>query len=176
MKIFCAVCLLVLAPAALSERVSAESRDTRVERAQDSQIPELTAPVNDFAGVIDASSENELDTLVRKLQGATGDVMAVATIKTFQPEADLKSYAVKMFENRGKGIGEKGKDNGVLIVLALDDRQVWIEEGELIVVPKGVEHRPVAEEEVSVMLFEPASTLNTGNVRGEMTVDKLDRI
>ena len=92
-------------------------------------IPELTAPVNDFAGVIDASSENELDTLVRKLQGATGDVMAVATIKTFQPEADLRSYAVKMFENRGKGIGEKGKDNGVLIVLALDDRQVWIETG-----------------------------------------------
>jgi mannose-6-phosphate isomerase-like protein (cupin superfamily) len=56
------------------------------------------------------------------------------------------------------------------------DRQVWIEEGELIVVPKGVEHRPVAEQEVSVVLFEPSSTLNTGNVRGEMTVDKLDWI
>lgn len=56
------------------------------------------------------------------------------------------------------------------------DRQVWIEEGELIVVPKGVEHRPVAEDEVSVLLFEPASTLNTGNVRGEMTVEKLDWI
>lgn len=56
------------------------------------------------------------------------------------------------------------------------DREVWIEEGEFIVVPRGVEHRPVAEEEVSVMLFEPASTLNTGNVRDEMTVAELDRI
>jgi mannose-6-phosphate isomerase-like protein (cupin superfamily) len=56
------------------------------------------------------------------------------------------------------------------------DREVWIEEGEFIVVPCGVEHRPVAEEEASVMLFEPASTLNTGNVTGEMTVAELDRI
>jgi len=56
------------------------------------------------------------------------------------------------------------------------DREVWIEAGEFIVVPRGVEHRPVAEEEVSVMLFEPASTLNTGNVTDEMTVAELDRI
>ena len=56
------------------------------------------------------------------------------------------------------------------------DREVWIERGEFIVVPRGVEHRPVAEEEVNVMLFEPASTLNTGNVTGEMTVAELDRI
>jgi mannose-6-phosphate isomerase-like protein (cupin superfamily) len=56
------------------------------------------------------------------------------------------------------------------------DREVWIEEGEFIVVPRGVEHRPVAEEGASVMLFEPASTLNTGNVRDEMTVTEVDRI
>jgi mannose-6-phosphate isomerase-like protein (cupin superfamily) len=56
------------------------------------------------------------------------------------------------------------------------DREVWIERGEFIVVPRGVEHRPVAEEEASVMLFEPASTLNTGNVTGEMTVAELDKI
>lgn len=52
----------------------------------------------------------------------------------------------------------------------------WIEAGEFIVVPRGVEHRPVAEEEAHVMLFEPASTLNTGNVTGELTVASLDRI
>lgn len=56
------------------------------------------------------------------------------------------------------------------------DRAVWVEEGEFIVVPRGVEHRPVAEEEAHVLLFEPASTLNTGNVRGEMTVAELDKI
>jgi mannose-6-phosphate isomerase-like protein (cupin superfamily) len=56
------------------------------------------------------------------------------------------------------------------------DREVWIEEGEFIVVPQGVEHRPVAEEEAQVLLFEPASTLNTGNVRDERTVAELDKI
>ena len=47
------------------------------------------------------------------------------------------------------------------------DRQEWIEEGEFLIVPRGVEHRPVAEEEVAVLLFEPASTLNTGNVQDD---------
>jgi mannose-6-phosphate isomerase-like protein (cupin superfamily) len=56
------------------------------------------------------------------------------------------------------------------------DRDVWLEEGEFLVVPRGVEHRPVAEEEAHVLLFEPASTLNTGNVRNERTLDRLDRI
>ena len=56
------------------------------------------------------------------------------------------------------------------------ERSVWIEEGEFIVVPRGVEHRPVAEEEAHVLLFEPASTLNTGNVRNDRTVAELDRI
>lgn len=51
------------------------------------------------------------------------------------------------------------------------DRVVLLEEGEMIVVPRGVEHRPVAEEEGHVMLFEPASTLNTGNVRNELTTE-----
>jgi mannose-6-phosphate isomerase-like protein (cupin superfamily) len=53
-------------------------------------------------------------------------------------------------------------------------RDVWLEEGEFIVVPRGVEHRPVAEEEAEVLLFEPASTLNTGNVRDDFTVSRLD--
>ena len=56
------------------------------------------------------------------------------------------------------------------------DRDVWLEEGEFLIVPRGVEHRPVAEEEVHVLLFEPASTLNTGDVRNELTAEKLDRI
>jgi mannose-6-phosphate isomerase-like protein (cupin superfamily) len=51
-----------------------------------------------------------------------------------------------------------------------------IEEGEFVIVPRGIEHRPVADEEVQVLLFEPATTLNTGNVRNEFTVPDLDRI
>ena len=56
------------------------------------------------------------------------------------------------------------------------DRHVWVEQGEFLIVPRGVEHRPVADEEVEVMLFEPATTLNTGNVRNERTRETLDRI
>lgn len=56
------------------------------------------------------------------------------------------------------------------------DRKVWLDEGEFIIVPRGTEHRPVADEEVHVLLFEPATTLNPGNVVNERTVEKLDRI
>jgi mannose-6-phosphate isomerase-like protein (cupin superfamily) len=56
------------------------------------------------------------------------------------------------------------------------DRQIWLEPGEFLIVPRGVEHRPVAEREVHVLLFEPAGTLNTGNVRDGLTADVLERI
>lgn len=56
------------------------------------------------------------------------------------------------------------------------DRTVMLEEGEFLIVPRGVEHRPVAEEEVWVLLFEPAATLNTGNVEDEKTKVVLERL
>ncbi|MCM2317436.1 MAG: cupin domain-containing protein [Thermoanaerobaculia bacterium] len=61
-------------------------------------------------------------------------------------------------------------------VMEFRDRSVPLGEGEFIVVPRGVEHRPVADDEVSVLLFEPASTLNTGNAGGERTVAEPERI
>jgi uncharacterized protein len=91
--------------------------------------PLLSATVNDFAGVIDEASERELDRRIRALQRASGDVVVVATVPTFQPYADVREYAVKMFENQGRGIGERGKDNGLLIVVAVEDRKVGIEVG-----------------------------------------------
>ena len=56
------------------------------------------------------------------------------------------------------------------------DRTVSVEQGEFLIVPRMVEHRPVADAEVEVMLFEPATTLNTGNVRDERTRDLLERL
>jgi len=56
------------------------------------------------------------------------------------------------------------------------DREVWLEEGEMIIVPRGTEHRPFADQECHVLLFEPASTLNTGNVENEFTVKELERV
>ena len=56
------------------------------------------------------------------------------------------------------------------------DRAVWLDAGEFLIVPRGVEHRPVAEQEVSVLLFEPASTVNTGNANDERRREALERI
>ena len=128
MKFFVVILALALTPAALGVRVVAAGEDTRVE-GQAQEPPELTAPVNDFANVIDSASEQQLDALIRQLEKATGDVMVIATVKTFQPYADMSSYALEMFQNHGKGIGVQGKDNGALLVLAIDDRQVRIETG-----------------------------------------------
>jgi len=62
------------------------------------------------------------------------------------------------------------------LVIKFRDRDVLLEEGELIVVPAGVEHKPVAEQEAHVLLFEPKTTLNTGNVRDERTIIDPDKI
>jgi uncharacterized protein len=91
--------------------------------------PELTQPVNDFAKVIDGDSARRMDQMIRALQAKTGDVVVVATVPTIEPYGDVKEYIVKMFENRGRGIGQKGKDNGLLILLAMKERKVQIEVG-----------------------------------------------
>lgn len=61
-------------------------------------------------------------------------------------------------------------------VMKLKDRDIQLEAGEFIVVPRGVEHMPVADEEVEVLLIEPKTTLNTGNVTNERTVEVLQQI
>ena len=106
------VCLLLVASSALAQP----------------QPPELTRPVNDFASVIDADSARQMESLIRSLQETTGDVVVVATIDSLEGE-DVNQYAVKMFENRGRGIGQKGKDNGLLVLIAVKDRSVKIEVG-----------------------------------------------
>jgi uncharacterized protein len=96
-------------------------------RAQ--ELPLLTQQVNDFANVIDPESEAGLDRLSRSLQRASGDVVVVATVETITPYADIREYAVELFENRGRGIGQREQNTGLLIVLAVTERQVWIEVG-----------------------------------------------
>lgn len=55
------------------------------------------------------------------------------------------------------------------LLIKFRDRDLWLDEGELVIIPKGVEHMPVAEEEVHVVLIEPKTTVNTGNVQNERT-------
>jgi uncharacterized protein len=97
--------------------------------AVDPPLPGLTTPVTDLAGLIDPEKERQIERLSRALQTATGDVVVVVTVPTIEPFADIREYAVKLFENHGRGIGERGKDNGLLILLADKERRVWIEVG-----------------------------------------------
>jgi uncharacterized protein len=92
-------------------------------------LPELTAPVNDFANVIDPDNAAAIDEMSRALKAASGDVVVVATVPDIDGYGDIREYANKLFENHGKGIGDKGKNNGLLIVLALKERQVRVEVG-----------------------------------------------
>ena len=62
------------------------------------------------------------------------------------------------------------------LIMELRDKIIEINEGEFIIVPHGVEHKPVAEEEVHILLFEPATTLNTGDVENEMTRKELEKL
>lgn len=98
-----------------------------VASAQTPAPPTLTAPVNDFGGVIDAASVEQLDRIIRALQAASGDVIIVATVKTLEPYGTIEEYAVRMFEAAGIGAGDT--DNGALILVAVDDRKVRIEVG-----------------------------------------------
>jgi mannose-6-phosphate isomerase-like protein (cupin superfamily) len=103
----------------------------------------------------------------------------------WQPKviADLNGQQVKLVKFQGAFSWHyhEHEDELFLVVagrfrMELRDRTIELEPGELLVVPRGVEHRPVADDEVSVLLFEPAGTLNTGNVRNALTVDQPERI
>jgi len=97
--------------------------------------------------------------------------------------AELNGQEVKLVKFKGAFTWHhhEREDELFLVVrgrfrMEFRDRSVELREGEMIVVPHGVEHRPVADEEVHVMLFEPADTLNTGNVRDARTVARPERI
>lgn len=96
---------------------------------------------------------------------------------------ELNNQQVKLVKFQGEFVWHhhEHEDELFLVVkgrfrMEFRDKHVWLEEGEFLVVPRGEEHRPVAEEEVHVLLFEPASTLNTGNVNNERTVERLERV
>ena len=62
------------------------------------------------------------------------------------------------------------------LLIKLRDRDIWLQEGEFVIIPKGIDHLPIADEEAHVLLLEPKSTLNTGNTQNERTVTNLEQI
>jgi len=103
----------------------------------------------------------------------------------WQPKlvGELNGQHIKIAKLKGEFIWHKhdNEDEMFLIhkgqlIIKLRNRDVTLNKGEFFIVPKGVEHKPVAEEEVHLIMFEPAQTRNTGNVENEKTVETIERI
>lgn len=103
----------------------------------------------------------------------------------WQPKivGELNGQHVKLAKFQGPFVwhAHEEEDELFLVVrgrfrMELRDRAIELAAGEMLIVPRGVEHRPVADEEVEVLMFEPAGTLNTGNVRNERTVEAPERL
>lgn len=96
---------------------------------------------------------------------------------------ELNDSYVKVAKLKGEFLWHRHENEDELfwvikgtLIIKFRDKDIVINEGELLIVPRGVEHMPVAEEEVQVILVEPVSTLNTGNVVSERTVENPDKI
>lgn len=96
---------------------------------------------------------------------------------------ELNGQQVKLAKLKGEFVWHQHEKEDELfyvikgqLIIELRNEKITINEGELYIVPRGVEHKPIAHEEVHVMLFEPASTAHTGEVKHELTKEKLDWI
>jgi mannose-6-phosphate isomerase-like protein (cupin superfamily) len=96
---------------------------------------------------------------------------------------DLNDSYIKLVKVKGEFVWHQHADEDELflvvqgrLLIKLRDRDLWLTAGELAVIPKGVEHMPVAEEEAHVLLLEPKTTVNTGDVESERKVTDLQRI
>ena len=96
---------------------------------------------------------------------------------------ELNNQLVKVAKFKGEFVTHKHEQEdelfyviGGTLFIELKDKTLTLHAGEFVVIPRGVDHKPYAPEEVSVLLFEPATTLNTGNTENDLTVTDLDKI
>ena len=96
---------------------------------------------------------------------------------------ELNGQQVKLVKFKGEFVWHHHDNEDELFYVVkgsfdmhMRDKVITVQAGEFLIMPRGVEHKPVATEEVEILLFEPASTLNTGNVKNELTVNELQRL
>ncbi len=96
---------------------------------------------------------------------------------------ELNNQQVKLAKFKGEFVWHKHEHEDELfyvidgtLQIELKDKTIELTSNEFVIIPRGVEHRPVALKEVSVMLFEPSTTLNTGNKMGDLTHEKLEKL
>ena len=97
--------------------------------------------------------------------------------------AELNEQQVKIVKVKGEFVWHDHKNEDELfyvlkgkLIIEFRDKKVELNEGEIIVIPKGVEHRPIAKDEVWILLFEPKNIKHTGDVKHELTIDKFEKI
>lgn len=97
--------------------------------------------------------------------------------------AELNEQQVKIVKVKGEFVWHDHKNEDELfyvlkgkLIIEFRNKKVEVNEGEIIVIPKGVEHRPIAKDEVWMLLFEPRNTKHTGDVKHELTIDKCGKI
>ena len=126
---------------------------------------------------------------IKKLLMEINKVNINSKLKTFNEHwspkivGELNDQLVKIAKVKGEFIMHQHEQEDELfyvidgtLFIELVDKTLELNTGEFVIIPKGVKHKPYAPEEVSIMLFEPASTLNTGNTKNELTVSDLDKI
>lgn len=96
---------------------------------------------------------------------------------------ELNNQAVKIAKLKGEFIWHHHENEDEMffvikgeLTIKLKDQDINLKENEFFIIPKGVEHKPVAKDEVLVMMFEPISTINTGNIKSDITIDKVEKI
>ena len=96
---------------------------------------------------------------------------------------ELNNQQVKIAKFKGEFVkhNHQNEDELFFVIqgqlnIELNDKTLTLNAGEFVIIPRGIDHKPYAEEEVSVMLFEPSSTLNTGNINNDLTISDLDKI
>ncbi|HKJ45593.1 MAG TPA: cupin domain-containing protein [Balneolales bacterium] len=103
----------------------------------------------------------------------------------WQPKlvGELNGQHVKIAKLKGEFVWHKHEHEDEMflihkgqLTIKLREEEIILNEGEFYIVPRGVEHKPIANEEVHLIMFEPAETLNTGDVTNKMTVEKIERI
>lgn len=95
--------------------------------AAGADLPRAEGYIADFAGIINAGDRERLEGLLGDLRQKTGTQIAVVSVKTYAPHGSIEGYAEALFNHWG--IGQKGRDNGVLLILAMEERDVRIETG-----------------------------------------------
>ena len=125
--------------------------------------------VNDYAGILSDETKAKLATLSSEIEAKTTSQLAILTLDTTAP-LDIETYTVKLFEKWG--IGQKGKDNGVLILVAVKDRQVRIEVGYGLegAIPDALAKNII---EKSMLPFFKSGDYNAGILQGAAVVSKL---